>query len=138
MKCQSCGADTTADSLFCHRCGVRLPHHEGDHVSAPAFEHHEVKPLAGHAEVAPPADAGGQPAGRDDVVRKVAAGGRDIPEQDVWQGGFSSRAMLGSWIMAGLATVLLIVVGFYFWRTDVWLGVLATILMVWIFLGSRL
>jgi membrane protein YdbS with pleckstrin-like domain len=138
MKCESCGAETSADSVFCHRCGVRLPGHEGDVVREPVHVAHETKNAVSATDGAANAQTVDAAAGRDDFVRKVGAGGRDIAELDVWQGGFSSRAMLGSWILAGLATVLLLVVGIYFRRTDVWLGVLTTVMLVWIFLGSRL
>jgi membrane protein YdbS with pleckstrin-like domain len=138
MKCESCGTDTSADALFCHRCGVRLTSPDSGHGHVAGDARAEGTNVGNRADGAANAVAGEVGAARDDFVRKVGAGGRDIVEQDVWQGGFSPRAMLGSWILAGLATVLLIVVGIFFWRTDVWLGVLTTVLMVWIFLGSRL
>jgi hypothetical protein len=36
-------------------------------------------------------------------------GDDDEAETDVWQGGFSSRAMFGNWLLAGLITVVLLV-----------------------------
>lgn len=51
-------------------------------------------------------------------------------ETDVWQGGFSSRAMFGKWLLAGFVTVLLLVAvlaagprDFYYWVA--WLAVSA-------------
>jgi uncharacterized membrane protein YdbT with pleckstrin-like domain len=36
----------------------------------------------------------------------------DDPEHDLWVGGFSPKAMIGYWLLAGVATIVAVVAGF--------------------------
>ncbi|TVS20470.1 MAG: PH domain-containing protein [Planctomycetaceae bacterium] len=58
----------------------------------------------------------------------------DEPEKDIWQGTFSSRAMIGKWILAGTVTVILpIVIWLMQWDNQVmWIGYLAVTLGLWV------
>lgn len=40
---------------------------------------------------------------------RTRQGEDDEPEADIWQGGFSSRAMFGNWVLAAVVTVVLLV-----------------------------
>ena len=56
-------------------------------------------------------DAGPQSAG--DRLRQAAEsrqGNDEEAESAVWQGGFSSKAMFGNWLLAGVVTIVLLIV----------------------------
>jgi hypothetical protein len=101
MKCTACGADTPGQAVYCPKCGERL----GD-----------AQP-SGDPQQAPPADANRQPAGSsppetvaERVRESLASGQTDSidDEQNVWEGGYSGKAMLGTWILAALITAILV------------------------------
>ncbi len=46
--------------------------------------------------------------------------GADDPELELWQGGYSPKAMTGSWILGITANVALLAVGIYFGNSTVW------------------
>ncbi len=82
MNCNQCGADVPNQAAFCPQCGAQL-----DRVGA--------------ADESRPA-----------VAARLQAGGgegssRDVPEEELWNGAYSPKAMLG-W---HLLVCLLIVVG---------------------------
>ncbi|MEM7560224.1 MAG: PH domain-containing protein [Planctomycetota bacterium] len=63
---------------------------------------------------------------------------RDIPpERSLWKGGYSPKAMYGSWIMTGVVSVALIVAGVFFASGDqagmIWSILGAVIVALWIF-----
>jgi uncharacterized membrane protein YdbT with pleckstrin-like domain len=78
------------------------------------FPRHDEAP----GEASEPRSAGDQaPAPRPasaserfkDALRPRAGENAEEPEQDLWSGGYSPRAMIGSWILAGTVTVVLLV-----------------------------
>ena len=64
----------------------------------------------------------------------------DEPEEAIWQGTFSSRAMIGNWILAGAVTVILPVIifmtGIGNWYT--WWGYLVLSLGMWLWFALQL
>lgn len=60
------------------------------------------------AEAAVPSAAASARDRFEEAVR-TRQGEDEQPEMDVWQGGFSSRAMFGNWLMAAVVTVVLLV-----------------------------
>jgi uncharacterized membrane protein YdbT with pleckstrin-like domain len=64
----------------------------------------------------------------------------DEPEEAIWQGTFSSRAMIGNWILAGAVTVILPIVivmtGIGNWYT--WWGYLVLSLGMWLWFALQL
>jgi membrane protein YdbS with pleckstrin-like domain len=61
-------------------------------------------------------------------------------EEDLWVGGFSGKAMLGSWLLAGLVTVALLVGVLLFGpgNTYLWLAWVCIAVLVWGGLGLLL
>jgi uncharacterized membrane protein YdbT with pleckstrin-like domain len=57
----------------------------------------------------------------------------DEQEEDLWEGRFSSRAMLGSWLLAGSVTVVLLAgILAYDWRNgNLWLGWIVICALLW-------
>ncbi|HVT28564.1 MAG TPA: PH domain-containing protein [Lacipirellulaceae bacterium] len=81
MTCNQCGADAPADAAFCPRCGAKLSSASGASGNRP--------PKAAHLQ----AGAG----------RGTSA---DVPEDELWSGGYSPKAVIGWYIVAGVLTIL--------------------------------
>ncbi|MBX3426492.1 MAG: PH domain-containing protein [Pirellulales bacterium] len=79
MTCKQCQATTPDDAAFCHKCGAALGNLAADLTARQRF---------------------GMALARGD--------GGDEPEKILWQGRFSKRAMIGSWISAGVFTLALL------------------------------
>ena len=76
----------------------------------------------------PPSGAGGF----------IRPGGAD-PEETLWQGTYSMRAMIGAWVAAGAATIALVGAGLAgAFAGNQWLGLLGALALVWIGLLARL
>ncbi len=76
------------------------------------------------------------PASPGDRFREAARarqGEDEDPETRVWKGGFSSRAMFGNWLLAGVVTVVLLVAVIALDARNVylWLGWLAISALLW-------
>lgn len=91
MKCSDCGADVVAGAVYCQKCGRK------------------TESVANGGATAAAADS---PASSDRFKAAIAPKDDSTHDQehDLWQGSFSWKAMLGSWLLAALATVALIVV----------------------------
>ncbi|MDZ7620061.1 MAG: PH domain-containing protein, partial [Patescibacteria group bacterium] len=65
---------------------------------------------------------------------------RDAREQEevLWEGGYSSRAMLGRWLFSGLATVASLIPGFIWPIGYVWLGIGVFVVVLWAYQVSVL
>ena len=85
MRCPACGVEAVEQAVFCHKCGERLGP-AGDELPA------EFSPRRGF----------GIRSGR--CVRQKAPARRDAqdqPEEELWRGGYSPKAMTGAWASAG-------------------------------------
>lgn len=52
-----------------------------------------------------------------DAAAEKMAGGRNVaPERSLWQGGYSPKAMYGTWVLAGVVTVVALVLVFVYAR----------------------
>ncbi|RMF99583.1 MAG: zinc-ribbon domain-containing protein [Planctomycetota bacterium] len=101
MQCPSCGTDVPESSLFCPKCGTAIAGSDDE------------------AQPAPPPEPKPQPAAESSTAaqrfRETARERLDRPEDDdeeemdLWKGGYSGKAMVGTWILLGLITVVLLV-----------------------------
>jgi uncharacterized membrane protein YdbT with pleckstrin-like domain len=98
----------------------------------------------GASSADPPGNPGEDPAAAADDsspvarARQAVAGrsGADDKEEVLWEGGYSAKGMIGSWLLGLLATVALVVVAFLLMATGIfWMIPLALILLLWIWLG---
>jgi len=125
MKCPACRADVPASASFCPACGAQIVSDTKQSSSA-------------GAQKAPPVAAGAT------RPRLAPRGGADTPEQDLWQGGYSPKAMLGSWITSGLITVacliapILIASGSGWWLASFGIMALAWIVPALVLLYRRI
>ncbi|MEN6404871.1 MAG: PH domain-containing protein [Thermoguttaceae bacterium] len=80
-----------------------------------------------------PGDAGtSSPVVSQNVVAEPA-------EEEIWRGGYSSKAMAGLWIVCGLISLVALLIGVFWARTTVWwLTVLAVAVLPWCYYLSLL
>ncbi len=121
MHCPDCGAEIPAGAAFCPGCGERLAA-----GSPPATVGAGVAP-----ENSTPA-----PGSRAELLQQRAGqvrDSRDVAEQELWRGTYSYKAMMGPIMMAGVLTLMALIVMTMFWSTA-WFRytLLAAIVVLWI------
>jgi membrane protein YdbS with pleckstrin-like domain len=120
MHCPACGVETLDQATFCHQCGKRLS-------------------ARGEKNGAAPSTASGASAtgGVEGFRQSVSAvnNAQNPPEEELWRGGYSSKAMLGAWAISASISVVLLLVGFFWmpWTAFYWLIVLVAALAPWIY-----
>jgi PH (Pleckstrin Homology) domain-containing protein/zinc ribbon protein len=122
MKCPVCHAEAAADSSFCPHCGATLPRMDGGGKGKPTSAPSDVPPGE--------SGAGGAFGGRRRAVT-------DVPEETLWEGSYSPKAMLGPVLGCAAASLALLVFAVaipHGWRI-VPVGLLV---LVWIALAARL
>lgn len=90
MKCVGCGAELAADAAFCAKCG---------------------RPVNADASEAP----SGLPPGKarlQDAAQR-AADNNDV-EEKMWEGGYSGKAMIGTWIGCVALSIAMIAIAIFF------------------------
>ncbi len=114
MKCPICTKDTAAGSAFCQHCGAKLPDGVETATSSPS-----TKP---------------QPVMSEPVASGRSGRVTDVPEETIWEGTYSPKAMLGAFVLCGILSVLLVVGGVIFLSTVPLLGavLLGAIAVVWL------
>jgi len=91
MLCPACNAETTADSVFCPKCGHRLA---------------SAAPAGAKAAATTPAER----------LRGDRSASED-PERPLWRGSYSPKAMYGQWLLGIVVTLVAIALGVIFWPT---------------------
>src|SRR6476620_9662141 len=108
MTCSQCGAEAPANAAFCPKCGVQLG-----------------RAAAGGV---PPA-----PAAR--MQANVAQGAaRDVPEEEVWSGSYSPKAMTGWYILIGIVAIVAIILTYNI-DPNAWIAVAVTAAIIFVGLG---
>lgn len=123
MRCPACGVEVVAAAMFCHKCGQRLD-------SA-----NEAEQGRQDAEASPKSTA--------EVFEQAVASRRDSPnqaEEELWRGGYSPKAMLGSWAISASVSFVLFVGGIIspFRFSYYWLLLFAAMLSPWLYYLSVL
>jgi membrane protein YdbS with pleckstrin-like domain len=124
MNCPSCGADVAANALFCHKCGERLEAGEPANENAAAPD--PAEPAGSDRGEGSPAMAGGI----REVIRQRRSAGDDA-EEELWTGSYSSKDMIGVWVVDALITIGLIVAGFFFQEPILWWVILGVVVLLW-------
>jgi uncharacterized membrane protein YdbT with pleckstrin-like domain len=119
MLCPHCNTELVRDALFCHHCGERLDGHSRADASLSDTE--RLKELAGAA---------------------TATGAADDPMRELWRGGYSTQAMLPTWVVTGLIT-LAVLIGAIVLSTKTslgkwWLVLLAALAILWLYQAASL
>ena len=102
MQCTSCGADVPGGAQFCPQCGTRIG--GADDQFDPAAQLHPGPRI----------------------------GGPDVPEDELWTGTYSPKAMFGMAAAAIVVTVLGLIGVVVFWNTGAgWATLAITLLVIW-------
>ncbi|MBI2824207.1 MAG: PH domain-containing protein [Planctomycetia bacterium] len=117
MKCPDCGHDAPPHSVYCPRCGRRF---DADPASASS------------ASTGTSAVAGPSPVEALDAKQRLAAAATGAyTEEDLWEGTYSPKAMIGTWFVAIVITIGLLAIGLAFGqRPGVWVAAAAAIVLV--------
>ena len=121
MQCPSCHAEVDPDAVYCQVCGTRI-----DELVETASNERADEP----AEKPQRGDAG--TAGNR---LEAAAGerGQVDDEHFLWEGGYSGKAMIGTWILSGLISLVAVVLAAYFKLSGTyWLLIFVGIVLVWV------
>ena len=109
MKCSQCGTEVAA-TAFCSACGAPL----SSAATAPASPKQRLSPRGRSAD---PED----------------------PEEVLWEGRFSKLAMVGSWIGAGICTLIVVIVGFLVpFDGTTWTWAAVAVGIIWVALALKL
>jgi hypothetical protein len=123
MQCPTCGTEAIPEAIFCHKCGQRF-----DSATAGAAQDERT----GEAPAAATDDRLGPP-----ILPRQ--NGREQPEQELWHGGYSSKAMLGAWAICGMVSLLLLIGGVLWARTvGWWLSLAVLIILPWLYYSAVL
>lgn len=150
MRCPSCRAEVVHGSVFCHKCGQRLDL-DGQGFPAPPTTEPPPSPHGEPSELPTDGASAGAPNGptespSGEAQRRSAteefrrAAGQpsalsDESERELWQGGYSPKAMIGPWLLADVVTVALVVAGAIWVRSGwLWLLIIAALVVIWAYL----
>jgi len=139
-----------AKAGYCHLCGERLDlsHVRGSAWGDPDVDSSGPSSDAGSTHDARSAGERSQTDRRGDEnsqqttaqrFRDATGKGRDAEESDLWEGGYSAKAMMGSWILGDLLSVGFVVAGVWAWNKGwngsfVWGTVLVALAALWMYL----
>ncbi|RMG05074.1 MAG: hypothetical protein D6741_00065 [Planctomycetota bacterium] len=137
MKCEKCGNEVDPATGFCETCMSMVAGAESS-TDSPA------EAASGGTEPQGPeenATTASQQASQD-AAPKPKAPSRSDPDVELWTGRYSSKAMIGTWILLGLLTLVFIVAGFWMIQKEwipgtfiTWVILLAIPLLLWIYFG---
>lgn len=124
--CPQCGAEVMDGAVFCHKCGASIPGEQDSGTQAVAEPNAEPPadgPSAGHRSAAEAIQA----------ARTTRRSDDDDEEVDLWEGDYSSKAMTGTWILAGIVTLATIVGGVVLaFEATGWLIAAGIIIALWV------
>ena len=118
MRCPVCGIEVVEQAVYCQKCGQRISPAE----DAPKRDGWpDEQPAAGPAEIL-------------EQAASARRNGAEQPEEELWRGGYSSKAMLGAWVISGLVDATLLIAGILigFGATG-WLVLLLLMLLPWVY-----
>ena len=119
MRCPVCNIEAAAGASFCPKCGAKLPLVEG---------------------------AGSEPAARQTLSGAASDSGTssargrsgDVPEEILWQGSYSPKAMVGSYVLGGVASLALIAASIWLSGDWYWMIPAGAIVVLWVLLLGKL
>ncbi len=132
MICPACRNEVPADAAFCSHCGAKM------NPLRPA-------PSPVTAQGAPPSNAVEHAEATEAFKQNPHS--HQVPSDDIeteiWRGSYSPKGMIGSWILAGLITAIVVTMGLFFAGRApdpkiVWIGIAGFVAIVWLGLMLRL
>lgn len=149
--CTICSADLPADAVYCAQCGAKV-NRSGD-LGPPPGSPPASRPPLGELPATSPnpgtglaADAAAMLEASASVpperIRSHQAGGprrTDTPEEELWQGSYSPKAMAPALAGIGLLTVVILVVWIVYRESITWHWLpLVGIAAMWLLVGGQL
>jgi membrane protein YdbS with pleckstrin-like domain len=145
MLCPKCQVENESETVYCHACGARL----NDEFASDRFtaegsgpESDRLTGTVGTSEdptiKAPPKEPtasahGGPPPGSAAEVLASRRGVDDDPEEELWEGGYSPKALYGLWFLTAVLSIVVIVVAvFTVTSGTVWGIILGIIAITWL------
>ncbi len=119
MKCPKCATEVQIEAVYCPACGARL-----DEV----------------ADARPMSDSNAEGKQNFNQRVEVSRAKSDTAEQELWQGGFSPRAMVGPWILCGVISIVALIASFFLMPVltpVVWMVTIPALLLLWAWQGIR-
>ena len=101
MKCQVCNVEAPQGASFCQHCGAKLPMFDEIGTKTAATDPPETvaQKSSDPVERKPPVPTS------EDRMRGI----RDVPEETLWEGTYSHKAMLGLAIGCAVLSLILFV-----------------------------
>jgi membrane protein YdbS with pleckstrin-like domain len=121
-------------AVYCHKCGERIDLPE-EQSSPSSQEEVEPGPDAPPEEETRQATAEPTPTPAE-KFRETATARQtadEEAEEDLWQGRYSSKAMIRAWAFSGLITIALLALAIWLWRGWLWWTVLVVVLLLWFY-----
>jgi hypothetical protein len=120
MKCPTCLAAVPDDAAFCPQCGARMA----------GAATNRANPTVTAAGVGDASGAATSP--KAIAASAMRRAGQTPPEEEIWTGGYSPKAMFGAWITAAFATVAGLI-AVLMWKNDTlgWLILGIGVVLVW-------
>jgi membrane protein YdbS with pleckstrin-like domain len=120
MHCPACGVEVVPAAVYCHKCGQRLD-----------------SAVAGDAQNSSSFGGSASPAGAFQQAASSRRDAKDQPEEELWRGGYSSKAMFGAWVISGCISFVLVLVGIIWVReVSLWLILALGALAPWFYFGA--
>jgi uncharacterized membrane protein YdbT with pleckstrin-like domain len=118
MHCPTCGVEAVQEGVYCHKCGQRL---------ASADDAPPRQPRPAEQPASAPAD----------VLGQAISARREAPDQleeQLWSGGYCPKAMIGAWVLSGLASLAVLAAGIR-WAPNAawWLIVVVVMILPWLY-----
>ncbi len=136
MRCPACGAETVGEALFCHQCGGRLEdpqvNRSSDWPDTAELDGDKPAELGAAKEIPAGRPSAPSPAERLRAPADRAAAEEDR-EEELWEGGYSPRAMAANWLLSGVVTLMLVVIWAWKVRNGLaWAGLAVGLLLLWL------
>ena len=146
-SCPECGTTLDANVLFCPQCGHRAEAPASfDSSDSSKSQSSEPESITPEQSPAVSKTEGNEPSSQQvpasqatNPINNFQPSRRDEPEVELWEGTFSSKAMVGEWILAGFVSIAAIAVAiFASFSSTAWLVTLGIIALIWVGLWVRL
>jgi len=142
MHCPKCSAEVTEQAIYCHKCGERVDGEEQQFSPPPQPDSTDRETDPGVASTVDTDPADRPPAEHGANSFKDAASSRqnaaDEPEKELWQGGYSPKAMIGDSCLSGLVTIAALSLAIWVNKPWMWWPFAVAIPALWIFQAGKL
>jgi len=117
MKCKDCGSEILQDASFCRKCGARINEDEREVLATNPRENET-------------------PAER---IRGAASSDDESDDQDErWEGGYCGKAMIGYYVLGGLGSIAILVLGFSIGSPTGWMLLAIAAVLMWLAIAGYL